>query len=121
MPLMRSLAELLAAHCRPLAGHAALTMTQSEAQLAVLPDGRLVDGAIRRTYRFADYYDTIALVNALAHMVHREDHHPERVVGYDRCEVRFDTRSVRGVSENDFICAAKADAIFDQRYGDAAA
>jgi len=68
-----------------------------------------------RSYDFADYYETIAFVNALAFMVHREDHHPDLVVTYNRCTVRFSTHSARGITENDLICAAKADAIFDQR------
>lgn len=118
---MRTAAELLAARCRPLEGDAAMGSGRVTAQLSVLPQWRLVDDAIGRTYRFADYFETIAFVNALAWMVHREDHHPDLRVGYDRCEVRFRTHSAGGITENDFICAAKADAIFDQRYGSVAA
>jgi len=118
---MRSVAELLAARCGPLEGHAAMTPAQVAAQLAVLPGWSLRDGAIASTYRFGNYYQTIAFVNALAFMVHAEDHHPDLAVGYDRCEARFSTHSVGGISVNDFICAAKADAIYAQRYGDAAA
>ena len=118
---MRTAAELLAAHCRPPEGQAAMSSEQAMARLAALPQWRLVDGAISRTFSFANYSETIAFVNALAWMVHREDHHPDLLVRYDRCEVRFSTHSVGGVSDNDFICAAKADAIFEQRYGGATA
>jgi len=118
---MRPVAELLAAHCRPLEGRAAMSAEQVTAQLVVLAQWRLVDGSISRIYRFAGFLETIAFVDALAWMVHREDHHPDLLVGYDRCEVRFSTHSVGGISANDFICAAKADAIFDQRYGSATA
>ena len=118
---MRTAAELLAAHCRPLEGNAAMSSERVIAQLAALPQWQLVDGAISRSYRFANHFETIAFVNALAWMVHREDHHPDLVVGYNRCEVRFNTHSVGGISDNDFICAAKADAIFAQHYGRAAA
>ena len=114
---MLTIEQLLAAHCRPLEGHAALSADQIKAQLKLLSEWSLRDGAITRSYRFADYYQTLAFVNALAFMVHREDHHPDLQVGYSRCEVRFNTHSVGGISENDFICAAKADAIFAQRYG----
>jgi 4a-hydroxytetrahydrobiopterin dehydratase len=117
---MLTIEQLLAAHCRPLEGHAALSADQIKAQLRVLPAWSLGDGAITRTYHFDDYYRTLAFVNALAFMVHREDHHPDLRVGYNRCEVRFNTHSVGGVSENDLICAAKTDAIFAQRYGTAA-
>jgi 4a-hydroxytetrahydrobiopterin dehydratase len=118
---MRTAAELLAERCRPQEAHPALGREQVLAQLAVLPQWQLVDGAISRSFRFTHYFETIAFVNALAWMVHREDHHPELRIAYDRCEVRFTTHSVGGISDNDFICAAKTDAIFAQRYGSAAA
>ena len=118
---MRTAAELLAAHCRPMAGQPAMSSEEVGAQLAELPGWQLVEGAIWRTFRFSDYLQTIAFVNALAWMVHREDHHPDLRVGYDRCEVGFHTHSVGGITESDFICAARADAIFEQRYGSAAA
>jgi len=54
-------------------------------------------------------------------MIHSEDHHPDLRVGYDRCEVSFSTHSAGGVTENDFICAAKTDAIHAHRYSSAAA
>jgi 4a-hydroxytetrahydrobiopterin dehydratase len=70
-----------------------------------------VGDSIEKTYAFDDYHRTLAFVNALAWIVHAEDHHPELRVGYGRCVVRFDTHSVGGISINDFICAAKVDAL----------
>jgi len=64
--------------------------------------------ALTRTFRFADYYKTMSFVNALAWVAHAEDHHPDLGVHYDRAVVRFSTHDVGGLSENDFICAAKA-------------
>ena len=113
---MRTLAQLLAGRSRPLEGHAALSANDVGQQLSVLPEWRLVDGSIARTYRFENYYQTIAFVNALAWVVHAEDHHPDLLVGYNRCEVRFNTHSVKGISENDFVCAAKADAVYEQQF-----
>ncbi len=66
---------------------------------------------IRRTFDFKDYYAGIAFVNAVAWIAHREDHHPDLAVGYDKVTVTFSTHSVGGLSENDFICAAKIDAL----------
>ncbi len=109
-------AELLQQHCRPRAG-AALADADVRARLAALPDWSRRDGSIARIFGFGNYYETIAFVNALAFMVHREDHHPDLAVGYNRCEVRFSTHSVGGLSDNDFICAAKADAIFALQFG----
>lgn len=73
----------------------------------VVEDGH----ALSKTFKFDDYYRTIAFVNALAFIANREDHHPDLSVHYDRCVVRFSTHDVGGLSENDFICAAKADAL----------
>ncbi len=67
--------------------------------------------AIRRSFRFGNYYQTIAFVNALAWVAHRQDHHPDLEVGYNRCGVRYSTHSVGGLSENDFICASRIDAL----------
>lgn len=67
--------------------------------------------AISRTVRFSNYYQTMAFVNALAWIAHAEDHHPDLEVGYNRCLVRYSTHAVGGLSENDFICAAKIDAL----------
>lgn len=102
-------------HCVPLRG-APASHDAIAAALAQLPGWRYDAAleAIVRVYRFPNYHGTIAFINALAWIVHREDHHPELVVSYDRCEVRFNTHSVGGVSVNDFICAAKADAVYAQ-------
>ena len=65
---------------------------------------------IEKTFRFADYYRTMAFVNAVASIAHREDHHPDLAVHYDRCVVAWSTHSAGGVTLNDCICAAKTDA-----------
>ncbi|MGY6519617.1 MAG: 4a-hydroxytetrahydrobiopterin dehydratase [Lysobacteraceae bacterium] len=108
--------RLAAAHCQPRKGEAdRLAADSARTHLQMIPDWELVeDGrAITRTYRFKDYHRTMAYVNALAFVAHREDHHPDLGVHYDRVVVRFSTHDVGGLSENDFICAAKADALFD--------
>lgn len=68
-------------------------------------------GEIARTYRFKNYYRTMAFVNAVAWIAHAEDHHPDLEVGYNRCRVRYSTHAIGGLSRNDFICAAKIDAL----------
>ncbi len=67
--------------------------------------------AIERTFHFENYFGAVAFVNALANMIHREDHHPEIQLNLNRCRVKWDTHSVDGVSMNDLICAAKCDVI----------
>lgn len=93
----------------------ALTPTEIVKRLADLPGWKLSgdgeDVAIERSFRFADYFETIAFVNALAFVAHQMDHHPDLLVHYDRCVVRFRTHAVHGISETDFLCAARADAL----------
>ena len=103
--------DLATQRCRPLEGHLALTSAQLDEHLARAPGWTLVDGAIEKRFEFADYHHTMAFVNALAWVAHTEDHHPDLLVSYNRCTVRFNTHSVGGISVNDFICAAKADAL----------
>ena len=89
-----------------------LTADQAAAGLKQLdPKWELVDGAkeLRRYFTFPDFYRTMSFVNALAHVANQEDHHPDLEVGYDYCRVRFSTHAINGLSENDFICAAKLD------------
>ena len=70
-------------------------------------------GAISKIYSFKNYYETMAFVNALAWISHQQDHHPDLEVGYNKCVVRYTTHSVGGLSEKDYLCAEKADSLFD--------
>jgi 4a-hydroxytetrahydrobiopterin dehydratase len=107
--------ELSEKKCVPCEGGVApLTLgeaTRLAAQLA--PEWRLAEDArsIAREFRFLDFYRTMSFVNALAHIANVEDHHPDLEVGYSRCHVLFTTHAIKGLSENDFICAAKIDRI----------
>ena len=105
---MKDLARM---HCKALEGHAAMSADEIAAHLKDAEGWFLNDGAIENTFRFADYHQTMAFVNAVAWIAHREDHHPDMAVGYNRCTLRFNTHSVEGVSLNDFICAARVDAL----------
>lgn len=79
--------------------------------LSALEHWQVESGALVRGFRFRDHYETIAFVNLVAWLSHREDHHPELLVGYNECRVAYHTHSIGGLSENDFICAAKLDAL----------
>ena len=53
----------------------------------------------------------MSFVNAAAHVANSEDHHPDLEIGWGRCRVTYTTHSIGGLSENDFICAAKVDSL----------
>ena len=106
--------ELARKKCLPCEGGVApLTDDQIRPLLKGL-DGWVREGkSIAMTYRFSNYHETMAFVNAAAWISHREDHHPELTVGYNECKVSYWTHAIGGLSENDFICAAKIDALFE--------
>ena len=102
--------DLRRQHCKPCtSGTAALTREQvlelmNQAQGWLLNDSA---SEISRTFKFKNFYETMAFVNAVAWVAHREDHHPDIEVGYNRCHVRYTTHAIKGLSHNDLICSAK--------------
>ena len=107
--------HLAAQHCVPRRGaEHAIAGTQRDTLLAALPGWSLADAgkAIAKEFRFEDFHRTIGFVNAIAFFANREDHHPDLEVGYNRCRVRWSTHDVGGLSMNDFVCAAKVEALF---------
>ena len=106
---------LVERRCKPCEGKvAAYTADKAKAELKQLSaDWRLIeDGkAIKREFALRDFYRTMSFVNALAHIANIEDHHPDLEIGYNYCRVRYSTHAIGGLSENDFICAAKIDRI----------
>ncbi len=99
--------------CQPCEGGvAALDAAASREYLAALDGWQLAGAAIEKTWRFRNHHETMAFVNALAWISHRENHHPELTVGYADCRVRYWTHAAGGLTENDFICAAKLERLF---------
>ena len=105
--------ELSARRCVPCEGGIApLSRAAAEEVLQRLDENwqLAVDAqSIQREFRFKDFLRTMSFVNALAHVANIEDHHPDLEAGYNYCRVRFTTHAIHGLSENDFICAAKID------------
>ena len=109
------MSELLTKHCRTSGnGTVALDAGQVADLLKQVLGWSFVGGHIEKTFAFKNYYETMAFVNATAFISHREDHHPDLEVGYDKCKVKYSTHAVNGLSDNDFICAARMDALFDR-------
>jgi len=109
--------DLSQQHCKPCEGGVEpLTPAQAQQRLQYLNrDWQLSsDGkSIRRECSFKNFYHTMSFVNAAAHIANREDHHPDLAVGYNYCHLTFTTHAIGGLSDNDFICAAKIDSLID--------
>lgn len=110
---MATVCDLTNKQCKPCEGGVpALTQDEAKNMLLQLDGWELKDNVISKTFAFKNYYQVIAFVNAVAWMTHREDHHPDMSAGYNQCRVEYSTHAIGGLSENDFICAAKVDALF---------
>ncbi len=106
--------DLNTKQCVPCEGGAKpLTPEKTNQLLLQLPSWNANDTAtqITRRYEFKNFYRTMAFVNAIAWISNQENHHPDMEVGYNYCVVNYMTHAINGLSENDFICAAKVDAL----------
>ena len=110
------MASLATRKCTPCTGSTPrLTDAERSSLLAEVPGWALGAGGsdISRVFEFRDYHQTIAFVNAIAWIAHGADHHPDLEVSYKRCRVRYSTHATGGLSQNDFICAARVDALLE--------
>ena len=109
-------AELVAMKCKALKGpQHALPRTQVDNLLRELPGWQLgpEGGDVRKDFKFGNFSEALGFVNALGWIAERENHHPDLELGWGRCLVRFSTHDVGGISLNDFICAAKTEALIN--------
>ncbi len=108
--MSKTTSDLIQKSCKACEGGLQALLPQEIAHLLAELDGWVqIDKEITKTYSFGDYYETMAFVNALAWISHQEDHHPDLEVSFRKCRVRYSTHAIDGLSENDFICAAKTD------------
>jgi 4a-hydroxytetrahydrobiopterin dehydratase len=106
------MSDLAGQKCKPCEGGTPpLNDTKIKEYLAQLKGWEKVNQEIVKVFLFKNYYQTMAFVNAVAFIAHQEDHHPDMEVSYKTCKVRYSTHAIGGLSENDFICAAKVDAL----------
>jgi len=94
-------------------GIPALTIEEVKKLLPETPHWIVSDDgkSIHRHFKFKGFYKTMAFVNAIAYIANQENHHPDLEVGYDYCHIKYTTHAVNGLTQNDFICAAKVNAL----------
>lgn len=109
--------ELANKHCKPCEGGARPLQTDTVQQLlqALHDDWAVTDDGleISRSFSFPAYSRTLGFANAVAWVAITEGHHPDLLVSYGSCKVSFTTHAIGGLSDNDFICAAKVDRLID--------
>jgi 4a-hydroxytetrahydrobiopterin dehydratase len=105
---------LIRKKCKPCeGGMAPMTQAQIGHMLKGLAGWKYDNGLVQKTFKFSNYQETMAFINAAAWISHREDHHPDITFGYNQATVAYMTHAIKGISENDFICAAKIDSLFE--------
>ena len=92
-------------------GIPALSAQEAKALMPQLKNWQITDDGkwLTQRFTFKNFYQTMAFVNAIAWIANQENHHPDLHVGYDYCVVNYQTHAVLGLTQNDFICAAKID------------
>lgn len=111
---MSSTCDLQSKHCVPCEGGVPTLSKDRVQQLLTELNGWTVNPEntiITRRFAFKGFYKTMAFVNAVAFIANQENHHPDMEVGYNYCVMHYTTHAIKGLSENDFICAAKVDAL----------
>jgi 4a-hydroxytetrahydrobiopterin dehydratase len=113
---MNDTCDLTRKHCVPCEGGVdTIGREEAEKMLADVPGWTLSDDGkmISRRYEFKGFLSNMSFINAMAFMVNKENHHPDFSAGYNYCDVGFTTHAIDGLSENDFICAAKVNALYE--------
>lgn len=107
---MTTVCDLTDKSCKPCEGGVApMSREEAEATMDQVPEWELSeDGTtLTRRFEFKGFYKCVAFINAMAWVANSENHHPDFSAGYNYCVVNFTTHAIDGLSENDFICAAK--------------
>ncbi|MBT8100597.1 MAG: 4a-hydroxytetrahydrobiopterin dehydratase [Gammaproteobacteria bacterium] len=107
--------ELIERRCEPCEGGVAPLPADAARELltALHEDWSISDDglSISRSFEFPAYSRTLGFANAVAWIAIAEGHHPVLTISYGSCSVEYSTHAVNGLTDNDFICAAKIDRI----------
>ena len=113
---MNTVCDLTNRHCKPCEGGVdPMTRKQAETLVSQVTGWELSEDGktISRRFEFKGFYKTMAFVNAMAWIANAENHHPDFTAGYNYCMINYTTHAIDGLSENDFICAAKINALLE--------
>lgn len=110
---MSTFCDLSQGKCKPCEGGVAPYTAEEIAAAMTQLDAawQVVDGKLQRNFTFPDHYVTMTFTNAIAWVSHQQGHHPDLTVGWNTLRVEYITHAISGLSESDFICAAKIDAL----------
>ncbi len=110
------MSKLLEKHCKPCEGGTnPLLLKRVTQYLEQVPGWQSsADGkSISKKFEFRGFFHTMSFINALAWIANQQGHHPDFSAGYNYCDVVFTTHAIDGLTENDFICASRVNALLE--------
>lgn len=110
------MSDLKTKHCKPCSGNESPLNAERASKLLEQTPGWTIseDGkSINRRFQFKGFFRTMSFINAMAWIANQEGHHPDFSAGFNFCSVTFTTHDIGGLSENDFICAARVNALLE--------
>ena len=107
--------KLVEQKCVPCqAGEPLLSVAEAEAVAREAPRWALEDKAIERQFQFKDFVEAMGFVNEVAAIAEEQGHHPDIYISWNKVRLTLSTHKIGGLSRNDFILAAKIDALVDR-------
>ena len=103
------LSALAERHCRPCRDIPPMANVEAQKHLLHVPGWVLSNNKIEKEYKFKTYLEGLDFANKIGHVAEEQDHHPDILIGWRRVKLSLTTHSIKGLSENDFIMAAKAE------------
>ena len=108
------LRRLASEECKPCEGIDPLSSRDVEEALKDLPGWTFKNGSIEREFRFPTYKAGLDFAHAVGTIADEQDHHPDMVIGWRRVRVTWSTHSIKGLSGNDLIMAAKSELVYEK-------
>jgi 4a-hydroxytetrahydrobiopterin dehydratase len=109
--------ELASGHCAPCVNVKAFTVDEADKALAPLSGWVIRDGAIEKEFRFKSYLAGLDFAYSIGKIAELENHHPDLFIGWRRVKVALSTYAIKGLSQNDFVMAAKAELEYSRTHG----
>ena len=101
--------DLARLNCRTCKGIPPMSTQRAQQYLTSLQGWTILDNSIVKEYKFKSYLEGLDFANKIGHIAEEQDHHPDILIGWRRVTLTLTTHSIKGLSENDFIMAAKVE------------
>ncbi|TMI07144.1 4a-hydroxytetrahydrobiopterin dehydratase [Candidatus Bathyarchaeota archaeon] len=109
MANVSTIEQLASETCIERTGIPPMARREAEQLLRALPGWTLADGLIEKEFRFESYLDGLNFAYSVGKIAEEQDHHPDILIKWRRVKLTLSTHSIKGLSQNDFIVAARSE------------